>query len=140
MNKERTARSLPGIATFVVLLTGAVLLIGLMIWFITQVLVPAGESVGIAELAGIILIVIAFIAVCVGFGGLTPVNPNEARAVVFFGHYAGTLRDAGAPLGQPVHRADAGSPCACATSRRPSSRSTTSTATRSRSRRSSSGR
>ena len=95
MNKERTARSLPGIATFVVLLTGAILLIGLMIWFITQVLVPAGESVGIAELAGITLIVIAFIAVCIGFGGLTPVNPNEARAVVFVGHYAGTLREQG---------------------------------------------
>jgi regulator of protease activity HflC (stomatin/prohibitin superfamily) len=95
VNKERTARSLPGIATFVVLLTGAILLIGLMIWFITQVLVPAGESVGIAELAGITLIVIAFIAICIGFGGLTPVNPNEARAVVFVGHYAGTLREQG---------------------------------------------
>ena len=95
MNKERTARSLPGIATFVVLVAAAILLVGLMIWYITQVLVPAGEAVGIAELAGITLIVIAFLAVCIGFGGLTPVNPNEARAVVFVGHYAGTLRAQG---------------------------------------------
>jgi hypothetical protein len=95
VNKERTARSLPGIATFLVLLVAAILLLGLMIWYITQVLVPAGEGVGLAELAGITLIVVAFIAVCVGFGGLTPVNPNEARALVFVGHYAGTLRAQG---------------------------------------------
>ena len=95
MNKERTAWSLPGIATFVILVAAAVLLVGLMIWYISQVLVPAGESVGIAELAGITLIVVAFIAVCIGFGGLTPVNPNEARALVFVGHYAGTLREQG---------------------------------------------
>ena len=95
MNKERTAWSLPGIATFLVLLAAAVLLVGLMIWYITQVLVPAGSDVGVAEFAGITLIVVAFIAVCVGFGGLTPVNPNEARAIVFVGHYAGTLRAQG---------------------------------------------
>ena len=29
------------------------------------------------------------------FGGLTPVNPNEARALVFFGRYAGTVRTQG---------------------------------------------
>jgi regulator of protease activity HflC (stomatin/prohibitin superfamily) len=96
VNKERTARSLPGIATFLVLLAAAILLFGLMIWYITQVLVPAGEAVGFAELAGITLIVVAFIAACIGFGGLTAVNPNEARAVVFVGHYAGTPR-AGPP-------------------------------------------
>jgi len=95
VNKERTARSLPGIAVFLLLAAAAILLLGLMIWYISQVLVPAGESVGIAELAGITLIVVAFIAVCVGFGGLTPVNPNEARALVFVGHYAGTLREQG---------------------------------------------
>jgi regulator of protease activity HflC (stomatin/prohibitin superfamily) len=95
VNKERTARSLPGIAAFVVLFAAAILLLGLLIWYITQVLVPAGEAVGIAELAGITLIVVAFIAVCIGFAGLTPVNPNEARALIFVGHYAGTLRAQG---------------------------------------------
>jgi len=95
VNKERAAWSLPGIATFVMLVAAAILLLGLLVWYITQVLVAAGESVGIAELAGITLIVVAFIAVCIGFGGLTPVNPNEARALVFVGHYAGTLRAQG---------------------------------------------
>ncbi len=31
----------------------------------------------------------------VGFVGLTPVNPNEARALVLFGNYHGTLRKQG---------------------------------------------
>ncbi|HYN48608.1 MAG TPA: SPFH domain-containing protein [Candidatus Nanopelagicales bacterium] len=95
MNKERTAWSLPGIATFLVLLVAAILLVGLMIWYIASVLEPAGSGVGIGAIIGIILITLAFVAVCVGFGGLTPVNPNEARAVVFVGHYAGTLRAQG---------------------------------------------
>ena len=31
----------------------------------------------------------------IGFGGLTPVNPNEARALVLFGRYDGTIREQG---------------------------------------------
>jgi regulator of protease activity HflC (stomatin/prohibitin superfamily) len=95
VNKERTAWSLPGIAAFLVLLAAAIVLVGLMIWYIVTVLVPAGDGVSVVEIAGIALIVVAFVAVCVGFGGLTPVNPNEARALVFFGHYAGTVRTQG---------------------------------------------
>ena len=105
MNKERTAWSLPGIATFLVLLAAAILLGVLMIWYIASVLEPAGSEVGVGAIVGIILIVLAFIAVCVAFAGLTPVNPNEARALVFVGHYAGTAARAGLPLGQPVHEA-----------------------------------
>lgn len=93
MNKERTAWSLPGIAVFFVLLAAAILLGLLMTWYIVAVLVPAG--VGIAAIGGLILIVLAFVAVCVCFGGLTPVNPNESRALVLFGHYAGTVRTQG---------------------------------------------
>jgi len=95
VNKERTAWSLPGIATFLVLLAAAILLGVLMIWYIASVLEPAGSGVGVAAIVGIILITLAFVAVCVGFGGLTPVSPNEARALVFFGHYAGTVRTQG---------------------------------------------
>ncbi len=95
MNKERTAWSLPGIAVFLVLALGAIVLIGLMIWYIASVLAPAGTDVGVVELIGIVLILVAFVAVCIGFVGLTPVNPNEARAIVFVGHYSGTLRTQG---------------------------------------------
>ena len=95
MNKERTARSLPGIATFLVLLASAIGLAIAMLWYIVGVLVPAGEDAGAAEIGGIIVLTLALVVVCVGFGGLTPVNPNEARALVLFGHYGGTIRTQG---------------------------------------------
>jgi regulator of protease activity HflC (stomatin/prohibitin superfamily) len=95
VNKERTAWSLPGIATLLVLLAAAIVLLGLMIWYIAAVLAGEGSQVGVLEIAGFALIVLAFTAVCVGFAGLTAVNPNEARALVFVGHYAGTLRTQG---------------------------------------------
>lgn len=43
------------------------------------------------EYRPLILLVLAIVAVSVGFSGLTPVNPNEARALVLFGHYDGTV-------------------------------------------------
>lgn len=95
MYKERTAWSLPGIATFLVLLAAAIGLGFAMLWYIVNVLVAAGEAVTLVQILGIILLTLAFVAVCVGFGGLTPVNPNEARALVLFGHYAGTIRTQG---------------------------------------------
>jgi regulator of protease activity HflC (stomatin/prohibitin superfamily) len=95
MNKERVARTLPGIPTLLVLLAAAIGLGILMLWYIVNVVVPGGESVGVGAIVGFVLLVLAFIAVCVGFGGLTPVNPNEARALVLFGHYAGTVRQQG---------------------------------------------
>jgi regulator of protease activity HflC (stomatin/prohibitin superfamily) len=70
------------------------LLLGL-IWYIAAVLVPAGEGVGLAELLPVIILILAFVATCIAFGGLTPVNPNEARALVLFGHYRGTVHEQG---------------------------------------------
>ena len=95
MNKERTARSLPGIPIFLVLLIAA-LAIGIGIgWWIFNVLIPAGGAVGAYEIGGLIVLVLVLVAVIIGFGGLTPVNPNESRALVLFGHYAGTIRAQG---------------------------------------------
>jgi regulator of protease activity HflC (stomatin/prohibitin superfamily) len=95
MNKERVARTLPGIPTLLVLLAAAIGLGILMLWYIVSVFVPEGESTSTGAIVGFILLVLAFVAVCFGFGGLTPVNPNEARALVLFGHYAGTVRAQG---------------------------------------------
>ena len=93
MNTERAGRSLPGIPTFLVLLAAAVALGLLSMWYLVAVLIPAeGDLVkGIV----LVLLVLAFIAVLVMFNGMTPVNPNEARALVLFGHYDGTLRRQG---------------------------------------------
>ena len=99
MNKERSARSLPGIPTFIVLLVAAIGLLALLAWYVPVVIL---DNVNPATVLGAIAIVLAFSLVCVGFGGLTPVNPNEARALVLFGHYDGTVRDQGLQWVNPL--------------------------------------
>jgi len=94
MNKERPARTLPGIPVLLVLIALAVILV-------IGMLAALGAGMGGSDvpqpvgLAPFFLMVLALIAVCVCFGGLTPVNPNEARALVLFGHYRGTVREQG---------------------------------------------
>jgi regulator of protease activity HflC (stomatin/prohibitin superfamily) len=95
MNKERPARTLPGIPTFFVLLAALIALTAALVWYLAAVLIPAGDDVGLLTLTPLLLLVIGVIAVCVAFGGLTPVNPNEARALVLFGHYGGTVHKQG---------------------------------------------
>jgi len=95
MFKERSAWSLPGIPTLLVLLAAAVGLGLLFFAYIGAVIIPAGDAVGGLEFLGLLLIVTLFVIVLVLFGGLTPVNPNEARALVLFGRYAGTVRAQG---------------------------------------------
>ncbi|MCU0504239.1 MAG: SPFH domain-containing protein [Chloroflexi bacterium] len=95
MFKERVARTLPGIPMVLVLVAVIVALVVAMVWWIGAVLIPAGESVGLYEIGGFLLIVLAVVVVAFLFAGLTPVNPNEARALVLFGHYAGTVRTQG---------------------------------------------
>lgn len=97
MNKERTARTLPGIPTFVVLLVLNLALIGAFLWWLVGAFIPAvdGGTAGLVEVGGLIVLLIAIFVGLFLFAGLTPVNPNEARALVLFGHYAGTVRTQG---------------------------------------------
>ena len=95
MYTERTARSLPGIPTFLVLLAGAIALGLASLWYLVAVLIPGLDDATLAQGVGFVLLVLALIAVLFMFNGLTPVNPNEARALVLFGHYAGTIRTQG---------------------------------------------
>ena len=95
MNSERSAFSLPGIPVFVGILALSTVTLGLMVWWLVNGLIPAGEGAELA--AGVIFVVLllAFIGSIFLFSGLTPVNPNEARGLVLFGHYAGTVRTQG---------------------------------------------
>ncbi len=95
MNKERIARSLPGIPMLLVLLAVSIVLPLAFLWWIGSVVAPLGDAIGVAEGLGFLLWIAAFAAVVIGWYGLTPVNPNEARAVVLFGRYRGTIRDQG---------------------------------------------
>ena len=97
MFKERAARTLPGIPMLVVLVVANVALIGAFLWFFVGVFIPAvdGGTAGAVEIGGLILLPVAIGVGLFLFAGLTPVNPNEARALVLFGHYAGTVREQG---------------------------------------------
>lgn len=99
MNKERTARSLPGIATFVVLFAALLGLIWLLSWYLLNVM---DDELSLGSVIGLIAILVALGVVSVGFAGLTPVNPNEARALVLFGHYDGTVREQGLQWVNPL--------------------------------------
>jgi regulator of protease activity HflC (stomatin/prohibitin superfamily) len=105
MIKERRALTMPGISTFVVLLAALIGLVLLLIWYIVNVLAPAadGDEPLIAVL-GFVAILAAIAVVVLGFNGLTPVNPNEARALVLFGQYSGTVRDQGLQWVNPLTR------------------------------------
>jgi regulator of protease activity HflC (stomatin/prohibitin superfamily) len=50
------------------------------------------------------VIVLVGVVIGIAWGGLTPVNPNEARAIVLFGHYAGSLREQGLRWVNPFTR------------------------------------
>lgn len=95
MFKERTAWALPGIPVFVVLFVLAIALGIALVWYVINVLAAAGDDIGLAEWLGLFVLVVLFSTVLVLFGGLTPVHPNEARVVVFFGRYAGSVRQQG---------------------------------------------
>ncbi len=94
-NKERVADSLPGmpmlVGTFILTL-GVPLA---FVWWLVAVLVPMGDRMGLLEVLEVLLWVAVYGVVLLGWAGMTPVNPNEARAVVLFGRYRGTLREQG---------------------------------------------
>src|SRR5450759_863571 len=95
MNKERLARSLPGIPALLVLLAVTLVYVVVVILYLAEVLVPAGGYADLWTVAQVGLLLLVGVAIGIGYAGLTPVNPNEARALVLFGHYNGSLRSQG---------------------------------------------
>jgi regulator of protease activity HflC (stomatin/prohibitin superfamily) len=95
MNKERIAGSIPGIPMLVLLVVAVIAVAVGIFFYIGAVLVPAGENASGLDILGLLLLAGMLTLVIIGFVGLTPVNPNEARALVLFGNYHGTLRRQG---------------------------------------------
>ena len=95
MNKERIARSLPGIPSLLALIALAIAIFAALIWYLVSVIGPEPETFDLVLTVPVILLILGFVAVAFSFNGLTSVNPNEARAVVLFGHYDGTVRQQG---------------------------------------------
>jgi regulator of protease activity HflC (stomatin/prohibitin superfamily) len=89
MVSERAARSLPGLPIAIGCIVIGLGLIGWAIW-ITWEMIQSLTFDALVFVPLLLLVPTAIVAV-----GLTVVNPNEARAVVFLGRYAGTARQQG---------------------------------------------
>ncbi|MGC8633225.1 MAG: SPFH domain-containing protein [Candidatus Limnocylindrales bacterium] len=85
--QEREGRALPGYPMLFALLVVTAALVVAVVFGVVQV--ERLESAG--KLALLALIVLLGL----GYAGLTPVNPNEARALVLFGRYDGSLKQQG---------------------------------------------
>src|SRR6266850_1388926 len=84
MFREKHAMVLPGLPLFLLFLA---LVVAGGWYFFNRLIATDWWMAGAAAL----IFVLGFI----GFGGLTPVSPNEARVLQLLGTYTGTLRDAG---------------------------------------------
>jgi uncharacterized membrane protein YqjE len=82
--KEKVIKGIPGWLMVVVL-------VGLLVLCIAVF----GDAVREAWPAMATLAVVIFVIDCFAFGGLTVVNPNEAKVVVLFGTYLGTVKEPG---------------------------------------------
>ncbi len=102
MNWERIALSLPGIPAFLVILAATIALLVAIVWYAANILERIGEGDPLIPLLGLLVLVLALSGVLVMFNGLTSVQPNEARALVFFGKYVGTVHDQGLQWVNPL--------------------------------------
>jgi regulator of protease activity HflC (stomatin/prohibitin superfamily) len=93
MIKEKAVRSEAGIPAFLVLLSLVVILVGALVWYASNVM--GGADLGALRIVGLAALVALLFAVLVALNGLTIVHPNEARALILFGNYYGTLRAQG---------------------------------------------
>lgn len=93
--KERVAGSLPGVPMLVGIFILTIVVPLAFIWWVVAVIAPLGDKLGLLEAVEILLWIAVYAVILVSWRGLTPVNPNEARAVVLFGRYRGSLREQG---------------------------------------------
>src|SRR5438552_2377454 len=84
MFKEKTIQGLPGWLMFPVLLA-------LMVFFFVEFIDEIQQEHGGLAAASIVVAILA--GACLA--GLTVVNPNDARVVVLFGKYEGTIKEPG---------------------------------------------
>jgi regulator of protease activity HflC (stomatin/prohibitin superfamily) len=92
MLREKEHRATNGLAF---LLGGLVLLVVAIYGLVTA----AKAEQPLMIVASAVLVVL----VCVGFGGLFTVNPNEAKVLTLFGRYVGTVREAGLWFANPFY-------------------------------------
>ena len=87
MIQEREARALPGYPMLFAVLAVTLAVVCAPIFGIVEV-----DHLGRGGAPVVVAVVVLLV---LGWRGLTAVNPNEARALVLFGRYAGSLREQG---------------------------------------------
>jgi len=99
LNQERLATVKNG---WLVLPLNIALLLAAVVLFIYEV-VQANHGGGTPAVTLIILAILMFITACVMFGGFFTLQPNQARVLVLFGEYRGTVRTSGFHWGNPFY-------------------------------------
>jgi regulator of protease activity HflC (stomatin/prohibitin superfamily) len=91
MIRERQGRAIPGYPVLIGMLIAFIVLIVAIGYDVANGGPPASIAPGVFRLGiGILAVLIVF-----GSAGLTVVNPNQGRALVLFGRYAGSLKEQG---------------------------------------------
>ncbi len=80
---------LPGIPMLLFNILFLFAIIGTLVWLINAFM-PTGVTVVYS-----ILLMLLFIFNCIAWGGFMQIEPNEARVMIFFGKYRGTVKDNG---------------------------------------------
>jgi hypothetical protein len=93
MIKEREGTALPGYALLFGLIAVSLLELAIVVVAVLNLdqVISAGPIVLVAVFVYIVLVLVT----AIGYAGLTVVNPNEARALVLFGRYKGSLKKQG---------------------------------------------
>ncbi len=93
MIKEREAVASPGLPALLAIIAIIILSAWAIVWL-------GVHGAGPLPIIGMVLV---FIAAVIALNGLTIVNPNEARVLVLFGTYSGTLKRQGLWLVNPFN-------------------------------------
>ena len=91
MIQERKGRALNGFPVLFALLVATVVPAGAIVYNVANI----GSQVETGPVYLQIGLVVYTVLVALGWAGLTVVNPNEARALVLFGRYSGSLKQQG---------------------------------------------
>ena len=91
MLKEREGRAIPGYPVLFALLAGTLVLLAAIWYHVVNAGHLTAPGASLLDLGIIALAIVLWL----GYRGLTAVNPNEARALVLFGRYTGSLKQQG---------------------------------------------
>lgn len=94
--EERKAWYIDG---FVAILISLALLIGAVVWFVTDIVNDSDQVPGGVTIAGSLILLVFGV---LGLSSLTILSPGDTRVIQFFGRYVGTVRRPGLSMVVPL--------------------------------------